>query len=52
LENSEKYKNRIKELEKQVSELKFELSESKELLGSVTEKLSFYQFVADFTFGW
>lgn len=52
MENTEKYKNRIKELEKQVSELKFEISESKQLLDSVTEKLSFYQFVADFTFGW
>ncbi len=52
MENAEKYIARIKELEKQVSELKFELSESKALLESVTEKLSFYQFVADFTFGW
>ena len=50
--NLEKYKKRIKELEKQVSELKFALSETKEQLDSVTGKLGFYQFVADFTFGW
>ena len=52
LESTDKYRNRIKELEKQVSELKFTLDETRELLTSETEKRKFYQFVADFTFGW
>lgn len=51
-ENIEKYKNRIRELESQLSDLKFELAETKSLLSEETEKQRFYQLVADFAFGW
>lgn len=42
----------IKKLETQISELKFELEESRTLLAEEQEKRQFYQLVADFTFGW
>jgi len=42
----------IKELEAKISELIFELSEKRELLKSEQEQKQFYQFVADFAFGW
>ena len=48
-DNSE---NRIKQLEAQISELKFELEEKNELYKSELGKRQFYQLVADFTFGW
>jgi PAS domain S-box-containing protein len=48
----EKYNNRIHELETKVSELKFELKETKMQLNDETEKHLFFQMVADFTFGW
>lgn len=51
-ENNDKYKNRIRELELQQSELKFELRESKLLASEESEKQRFYQLIADFTFGW
>jgi PAS domain S-box-containing protein len=44
--------NRIKQLETQISELKFEVEEKTELLKQEQEKGQFYQLVADFTFGW
>lgn len=51
-ENSDKYRIRIRELETQLSELKFELKETKSLLTDENEKQKFYQLIADFTFGW
>jgi PAS domain S-box-containing protein len=47
-----KYKNRIRELEQQVSELKYGENDLKSKLEEETEKRRFYQLVADFTFGW
>jgi PAS domain S-box-containing protein len=44
--------DRIKQLETQISELKFEVEEKTELLKQEQEKRQFYQLVADFTFGW
>ncbi len=51
-ERLEKYKNQIRELETRISELKFELKESKLQIKEESEKHIFYQFIADFTFGW
>jgi PAS domain S-box-containing protein len=48
----EKYKIRVRELETQLSELKFELKETKSLFAEEIEKQKFYQLIADFTFGW
>jgi PAS domain S-box-containing protein len=48
----EKYKSRIRDLETQISELKFELNETKLQLADETENHRFYQLIADFTFGW
>jgi PAS domain S-box-containing protein len=48
----DKYKIRIRELETQLSELKFELNETKSLFAEEIEKQKFYQLIADFTFGW
>ena len=42
----------IKKLETQISDLKFELEETRTLLAEEQEKRQFYQLVADFTFGW
>lgn len=50
--NNEKHINQIRELEVKVSELKFELEELKALLEEEQNQREFYQFVADFTFGW
>jgi PAS domain S-box-containing protein len=44
--------DRIKQLEAQISEMKFELEAKSELLKREQEKREFYQLVADFTFGW
>ncbi len=55
MESGDKKNNiddRIKQLETQISELKFELEEKNELYKSEQEKRQFYQLVADFTFGW
>ena len=51
-ENIDKYKNRIRELETQLSDIKFEITEARSLIAEETEKLRFYQLVADFAFGW
>lgn len=52
VETIEKYKNRIRELEHQVSELKYIENDLKSKLEEETTKRGFYQLVADFTFGW
>lgn len=44
--------NHIKTLESQLSDLKFELEDTKDQLKEESEKRQFYQLVADFTFGW
>ncbi len=51
-ENTDNYKNRIRELETQLSELKTRLNEAKTVLDEESEKRSYYQLIADFTFGW
>lgn len=51
-ETIEKYKNRVRELEQQVSELKYGENDLKLKLEEEAEKRRFYQLVADFTFGW
>jgi PAS domain S-box-containing protein len=51
-ETIEKYKNRVRELEQQVSELKYLENDLKSKLEEETVKRGFYQLVADFTFGW
>ncbi|HKI88844.1 MAG TPA: LuxR C-terminal-related transcriptional regulator [Draconibacterium sp.] len=51
-ENSEKYNNRLKELEAKLSNLKFELEDVKQMLEEEQSQRQFYQLVADFTFGW
>ena len=48
----DKYKSRIRELEIQLSEMKFELDEAKMLFSEEGEQRKFYQLIADFTFGW
>ncbi len=50
--SSEKYKNQIKELELQLSEMKFELEELRRLLKIEQDQRLFFQLIADFTFGW
>lgn len=50
--DAEKYKNKIKELEAQLSQQKFELEDVKILLDEAQHKSQFYQLIADFTFGW
>jgi PAS domain S-box-containing protein len=51
-ENSEKYNNRLKELEAKLSDLRFELEDTKQMLEEEQNQRQFYQLVADFTFGW
>jgi len=51
-EQIDKYKNRIRELETKLSELKFELEEARSLVVEESAKHLFYQLIADFTFGW
>ena len=50
--NIDKYKIRIKELDSQLSDLKFELEDVKALLEEELKQRQFYQMVTDFTFGW
>ncbi len=50
--NNEKYKTQIAELEKQLSEQKFELEDARALLKEEQRQRQFYQSIADFTFGW
>lgn len=49
---SENFENYLQKLEAQVSELKLELEETRELLHDERGKRQFYQMIADFTFGW
>ena len=51
-ENNDNLKSRIRELETQLSELKLKINEIKSILDEESEKRSFYQLIADFTFGW
>ena len=51
-ETIEKYKIRVRELEQQLSELRFAESDLKNRLLEEIAKSHFYQMVADFTFGW
>lgn len=51
-EHNDTYKNKIREIETQLSDLKFELEETKALLEEEQSKRQFYQLVSDFTFGW
>lgn len=44
--------NFVQKLESQISELKFELEETRGLFKEEQEKRQFFQMVADFTFGW
>lgn len=48
----ENFENYLQKLEAQVSELKFELEETRELFHDERKKRQFFQMVADFTFGW
>lgn len=48
----ENEENRIRELEQQISELKFELERTHTLLNEEQGKSRFYQLIADFTYGW
>jgi PAS domain S-box-containing protein len=50
--NSERDTNRLRELEMQISDLKFELQEKEEMLRSEKEQRQFYQMIADFTYSW
>ena len=50
--NIEKYKKQIRELETQLSGLKFELEEAKTVLEEEQSQRQFYQLISDFTFGW
>lgn len=50
--NNEAYKNRIRDLELKISELKFELEDALSLLDEEKAQRQFYQLIADFTFGW
>ena len=51
-EENQKYENKIRELEHQLSELKLELEETKSIQQKEQEQRIYYQRVADFAFGW
>ena len=51
-QNQEKTKDRIKELESQLSKLKLELEQAHFQIETENSKHLFYQFVADFAFAW
>ncbi len=51
-EKNQSYKERIRKLEQQVSELKFDKKEAEEMLAEEKKLHRFYQLIADFTFGW
>lgn len=51
-ENNEKHNTRLKELESKLSDLKFELEDTRQILEEEQNQRQFYQLVADFTFGW
>ena len=50
--NSDENKLRLRKLETELSDVKFELEDAKNQLSEEREKRQFYQLVADFTFGW
>lgn len=50
--NIQSGKERIRELESKLSDIKFELEEALSLLKDEREKREFYQLIADFAFGW
>ena len=50
--NSEKYSNKIRELELELSKTKMELEDLNFQLESESNKRLFFQLIADFTFGW
>jgi PAS domain S-box-containing protein len=50
--NNNENSDKIKKLEARLSELKFELEEARTLLEEEQNQRQFYQFVAEFTFGW
>lgn len=50
--NQDELKNRIRELESQLSELNLELENARFQIESESERHRFYQMIADFTFGW
>lgn len=52
MEQSEKYKAKIKELESRISELSYALEETKSSLADEERQRQFFQRIADFTFGW
>lgn len=51
-EKVEIYKNKIKELELKISELTYELADTKTMLDEEKSKHDFFQLIADFTYGW
>lgn len=51
-DKTDNYISRIRELETQLSKLKFELEEARALVLEENKKYLFYQLIADFTFGW
>lgn len=51
-DKTDNYKSLIRELETQLSKLKFELEEARALVLEENKKHLFYQLIADFTFGW
>lgn len=51
-DKTDNYKKQIRELESQLSKLKFELEEARALVLEENKKHLFYQLIADFTFGW
>lgn len=51
-DKTDNYKKQIRELESQLSRLKFELEEARALVLEENKKHLFYQLIADFTFGW
>ena len=52
MKNSKGNNERIRELESQLSDLKFELEDTRNLFEEENKKRQFYQLIADFTFGW
>jgi len=52
VEQSKKYKAKIKELEGRLSELTYALEDTKSALANEEKQRQFYQLIADFTFGW
>lgn len=52
MEQIDKYKAKIKELESRLSELSYAFEETKSSLENEEKQRQFYQLIADFTFGW